>query len=416
MITLTVYKHRRRRRRYANAKGKILKLLIIPTIIILSFLLYKIKFFTIIDGETKFKIITFSNTYLDELSKKKISIGNQDKTSIDAKSKIKNGSTFIINRNYNVKIIYEGKELNVSTNANNLLDMLKENNLPIKNTQTFSIDLKSKPKDEMTLVIDNIETKQVSKNESTIASSNSNTSAQTKHVVYEQTYKNGILIDEKIINEKIIPTERKYAIVTPTQDPNSIHVLVNKDYKLSSTFIPKNLVIPDVNFATTCSSGENQLSQIAATALQDMFTAAKNDNYDLYMVSGYRSYDTQKTIYSPGDSYTNQPGASEHQTGLAVDVVNSEVNNGLSTNNLAFFADSFNISKEGQWLLNNSWKFGFILRYPKEKVDITGISFESWHFRYVGKDLAKELYDLNETLEEYSNLYNTSNNNSYTLK
>ncbi|MCL2320547.1 MAG: D-alanyl-D-alanine carboxypeptidase family protein [Oscillospiraceae bacterium] len=408
MITLTVYKHRRRRR-YSAYRSRILKLLLIPIIILLSILIYRVKFFTIVDGDKKISVVTFANSYLDELSKRKITIGNQDETSIDVSGKIKNGSTLNINRNCNIEIIYEGKIKDVNTSANTLLDVLKENGLPIKNTQVFNpADLTTKPKEGMRLVVDNIETKQVSKDETTINPNDPTNYIEVKQVVYEQTYKNGILIDEKKINEKITSTKQKFQIVTPSKDPYSIYVLVNKDYKLDKTFTPKNLVKPEVQFAVTCSDSENLLTQVAATALKDMFSAAKLQNCDLYMLSGYRSYETQGTIYSADDSYTNQPGASEHQTGLAVDIVNDEVSNGIMGNNLASFVDTFKNSKEGQWLLNNSYKYGFVLRYPEETSNLTGISFEPWHFRYVGIDLAKELHELNETIEDYSGFYDNN--------
>lgn len=403
MITLTVYKHKRKRKHPDSRVKKTLLLLLIPIIILSVILIYKVKFFTIIDGGERQTIITFANTYFEELSNKKINLNNQDKTSIDVNSKISNGSVLTINRFCTLEIIYEGRSISVDTTATSLLDVLKENDLPIRTTQVYNIDLKSKPENNMKLVIDNIEVKQISKDEKVVDPNNSNISNQTKQVVYEQTYKNGILMDEKKLDEKIIASNKKFELVTPDKDPDSIYVLVNKDYKLKKNFIPKDLVIPDIVFADTCSSSENQLTEVTANALKDMFAAAKQENMNLYMLSGYRSYETQSLIYSPNDSYTNEPGASEHQTGLVVDIINTTVNdNLLEGSNLSSQADLFLNSKEGQWLIDNSWEFGFILRYPKDKVHITGISFESWHFRYVGKEFAEELYNLDETLEEYN--------------
>ncbi len=118
----------------------------------------------------------------------------------------------------------------------------------------------------------------------------------------------------------------------------------------------------------------------------------------LSIVSGYRSYVTQRNTYNNyvardgqavADTYSARPGHSEHQTGLAIDV-----------NSLLV---SFENTPEGQWLKDNCYKYGFILRYPKGKDSITGYMYEPWHFRYVGNSLAEQLYNSGDwiTLEEY---------------
>ena len=123
----------------------------------------------------------------------------------------------------------------------------------------------------------------------------------------------------------------------------------------------------------------------------------KKENIILIGSSAYRSYKSQLRILKEetdkkgvdyADKYVAKPGQSEHQSGLAVDV----------TNRVRCFDKT---SKESQWLANNAYKFGFILRYPDGKEDITGYNYEPWHIRYVGKDIAKEIYMKNITLEEY---------------
>ena len=113
--------------------------------------------------------------------------------------------------------------------------------------------------------------------------------------------------------------------------------------------------------------------------------------------SAYRSYEDQQSVYDTyyslyGQSYVDKyvaiPGYSEHQTGLALDVKSKNSN---------LFANS----KEYSWMLENSYKYGFVLRYPKDKEDITGYNFEAWHFRYVGIDIAKYMYENNITYDEY---------------
>ena len=128
-----------------------------------------------------------------------------------------------------------------------------------------------------------------------------------------------------------------------------------------------------------------------------MRKAALEDGIELKVVSGFRSYDIQNGLYNryvardgkaAADTYSARPGHSEHQTGLAADL-NSVDNN-------------FGDTKEGKWLNDNCYKYGFILRYPKGKEEYTGYMYESWHFRYVG-DIAKELYNNGSwlSLEEY---------------
>ena len=120
---------------------------------------------------------------------------------------------------------------------------------------------------------------------------------------------------------------------------------------------------------------------------------AKNKGYELTIFSAYRSYEYQSDLYkySTDKSFVAKPGASEHQTGLAIDI--GKRNSGLTGH--------FDQTKEAFYLAHNAHKFGFILRYPKNGYDITGYPYESWHYRYVGKDVAEIIYKKNITLEEY---------------
>ena len=140
---------------------------------------------------------------------------------------------------------------------------------------------------------------------------------------------------------------------------------------------------------------------MSAAALKLMFDDAKASGYDLMIGSGYRSASLQDTYFnslaaSVGDVAANQsiakPGQSEHQTGLSVDISGTNMNCYIDT----CFADT----DEGKWLASNSYKYGFILRFPSDKVDITGYRYEPWHFRYVGVDLATAIYQSKLTLEE----------------
>ena len=129
-----------------------------------------------------------------------------------------------------------------------------------------------------------------------------------------------------------------------------------------------------------------------------MVAAAKNDGISLWNVSGYRSYNTQQSLYNnykardgqtKADTYSARPGSSEHQTGLATDICT------------ASSAAHFENTDKYKWLINNSYKYGFILRYPEGKTYITGYKFEPWHYRYVGVEAATYIHNNNITFEEY---------------
>lgn len=180
----------------------------------------------------------------------------------------------------------------------------------------------------------------------------------------------------------------------PSQKP--YHILVNKTHPISKDYIPENLVMPRVAFESPGNIQKNYMDATAAKALEEMFEAAKKQGIHLVAVSGYRSYSRQSTLYNRAvaslgsdQNGTAPPGKSEHQTGLAMDL------NSIS--------QSFEYTKEGQWLKHNAHLYGYIIRYPKDKTEITGYIYEPWHVRYVGKELANYCYTNNVTLEEITN-------------
>lgn len=187
-------------------------------------------------------------------------------------------------------------------------------------------------------------------------------------------------------------------------DPESITVFVNKEYALPKDYVPKDLKIPNVLFETPGYEEKKHMRKEAADALEDLFHAASKDGVTLYAVSGYRSYERQYKIFTyniwkKGKKHTLKysavPGTSEHQTGLSMDVSIKSIDLKLVT--------SFSTSKEGIWLSENAYKFGYIIRYPLGKEKQTGYEYEPWHIRYVGKDLAKYLQDNDMILEDYYN-------------
>ncbi len=183
--------------------------------------------------------------------------------------------------------------------------------------------------------------------------------------------------------------------------PDSLWAIVSKTHPISKDYIPESLTIPNVETRTDKSNDERSVRADITQSVVDMFAAAKTDGYELMVGSGYRSAALQSVYFnslanSIGDEAANQsvarPGESEHQTGLAIDI---------STISYECYLDNcFAYTSGGQWLAKNSYKYGFILRYPEDKTDITGYRYESWHFRYVGIDLATALYQSGLTLDE----------------
>ena len=173
--------------------------------------------------------------------------------------------------------------------------------------------------------------------------------------------------------------------------------LVNKELMIGADYVPDDLVMPDVKKT----SSAVLMRAEAARALEELFAAAREEKITLTAVSGYRSYQTQRAIYqrrkrAAGQAHVNRfvavPGASEHQLGLAMDV---------NRVNAAGLKASFGKTKEGIWLAENCWRFGFILRYQQEWEDVTGYGYEPWHIRYVGAEHALRIRELNIPFEEY---------------
>lgn len=183
-----------------------------------------------------------------------------------------------------------------------------------------------------------------------------------------------------------------YTNVNEITDYDKIDVLVNKYNKLPSNFEASDLVTLSKEY----SSRGHKIKKVAAEPLMKMIDAAKKEGIDLLVISGYRTESTQAGLYNNsvkrnGEEhaliYSAKPGYSEHQLGLAVDLNDTE--------------ERFDQTKEYKWLKANSYKYGFIERYPKGKEFITGYGYEPWHYRYLGVDLATKVFTENVTYEEY---------------
>lgn len=226
----------------------------------------------------------------------------------------------------------------------------------------------------------------------------------TKKRSYEYYYnEEAQLEDGTVVSPEDLELDVSAASLIPVDtDPDSYGVLVNQEYLLPEDYVPEDLTVPNVRFSFYGTYEKSYMREVAARALEKLFVGAEKKGYFLKGVSAYRSYERQRQIYqknlaTKGRKHTKQfsakPGSSEHQTGLTIDVSCSSVGCALE--------ETFAETEEGQWLAKNCHKYGFIIRYPKEKSDITGYSYEPWHIRYVGKNLAKYIYKNNLTLEEY---------------
>ncbi|SEN26896.1 M15 family metallopeptidase [Lihuaxuella thermophila] len=201
------------------------------------------------------------------------------------------------------------------------------------------------------------------------------------------------------LEDTVVHQRNGQAVVTNATDTT---VVVNKNRNLPAHYVPRDLVQPNVPFSFQGKDEKKYLRKAAADALEQMFQAAKRENIQLYAVSGYRSYARQKMLYNHNSKvkgtehtshYNARPGQSEHQTGLAIDISSKSVRFSL--------IPTFGQTKEGKWLQQHAAEFGFILRYPQGKEKITGYAYEPWHFRYVGKEMAREITEKGITLEEY---------------
>lgn len=175
-------------------------------------------------------------------------------------------------------------------------------------------------------------------------------------------------------------------------------VVLSKNHYIPSSYEPDYL--REVNVQK---NKYMELPDYVALKVEEMFEAAKQDGYTIALASAYRSYDYQEGIFSrrvekngfaEAETVVAIPGQSEHQTGLAIDITTANMNYGLD--------QSFEDEAEFDWMMENCYKFGFILSYRKDKVDITGYIYEPWHYRYIGDvDMAKEIMDAEITLQEY---------------
>lgn len=220
------------------------------------------------------------------------------------------------------------------------------------------------------------------------------------------------LAEEKRQEERLAQQQAKldlessfYENVITVSNGDSKLVLVNKNYALDSSYAPSDLVLPNVLVLGHEQNKTLYLREEASQHLEQLFSAAEQEAGLIFLArSGYRSYETQVSLYQryvdqngqeAADRFSARAGHSEHQTGLAIDVTADSVNGQLTT--------EFGKTAEGIWLKDNAHRFGYIIRYLEGRESETGYQYEPWHIRYVGVEAATEIYENNWILEQYLN-------------
>lgn len=219
---------------------------------------------------------------------------------------------------------------------------------------------------------------------------------------YNQYYESNNYSYQDVVTYVNINLDLKaYSVTKEVEDPNNLLVLVNK-----YNFLPNNYKPEDLTYVPGAYGNNVPMREVIKEPFLELQKAAEEEiGIILKPTTAFRDQSFQNTLYNnyvakdgveAADTYSARPGFSEHQTGLAIDLKNTLISSSTRLNDSDF-----------EWLSNNAHRFGFIIRYPKEKVDITGYQFENWHIRYVGLNIAKTIYENNLTLEEYIDLYIT---------
>ena len=219
----------------------------------------------------------------------------------------------------------------------------------------------------------------------------------------EERLENNQIVEEPFVLEEPNEPDVQTEIV---ENPYEVLSVVNKSFSLPSDYEPEDLTVPEVSFPFTEDDPKKQLRKEAAHALEDLFAGAEQVGIHLFAQSGYRSYDRQEAIFAANveqdgeehaNTYSARPGESEHQTGLVMDVTAESVGFNLNTD--------FGETDEGKWVEENAHEYGFIIRYPDGKEEITKYQYEPWHLRYVGVKAATEIKNNEQTLEEYLSVH-----------
>lgn len=216
----------------------------------------------------------------------------------------------------------------------------------------------------------------------------------SRYLTYQK--ENTTLTPKQIVTRVNIGLDKPfYTNTKEAPHQNDSTILVNKYNYLSSDFVPENLELLNPIY----SSKKLYLVKEAKEAFESLAQDASLEDLTIKAMSTYRTYTYQENLYNKyvaqdgenlANTYSAKAGFSEHQTGYALDVYNKT----------SSYTD-FENTKEYIWMQKNAYKYGFILRYPKDKENITGYSYESWHYRYVGFEIAEYITKHNLTYDEY---------------
>lgn len=218
-------------------------------------------------------------------------------------------------------------------------------------------------------------------------------------VINVSTKSANIRIEENILGSKVLLNK-----ILTTEKGEDLLVLVNKKIRLPANYAPSDLI--SLVGSVTALPGSS-LRREAALALIDLVNAARTDGKNLTIVSDYRSYSQQVSVFNgwaasvglkSAESFSARPGHSQHQLGTAID---------FGVEGKSYFNEAFGKTAEGVWLSDNASKFGFVISYPKGKEAITGYSYEPWHYRYIGKDNAQKMINSGLILEEFLQRFGT---------
>jgi len=259
-----------------------------------------------------------------------------------------------------------------------------------------------------------------------LVSANTYTVVYTESSTKEEKGDNFVVsgdIQENITLEKLSPQKNVASVVSTSQQTTSwwtypsdikgvtrsgddLLALVNKEYQLPRTYGPSDLVsvCSNVSNVRCVNNTDFLLRKILINDLQELVSAATQDGIDLSIRSAYRSYSTQEYTYNywlgvnndsiaATDKISARPGHSQHQLGTTVDFSSKEINDGLG--------GTFASTQASKWLANNAWKYGFVMAYPPGYESVTGYSYESWHYRYIGKEYAQDMVNSGMILELY---------------
>lgn len=221
-----------------------------------------------------------------------------------------------------------------------------------------------------------------------------NTNYIDRYKKYQNSNKN-LSFNDVVVRVNLNLDYSFYTHTKKTPYLNKDYILVNKYLYLGGDYVPDNLT----DISTEYSRSGMKLVSNAKNSFEKLAEQAKKDGYPVIAMSSYRSYEYQVNLYNryvasdgveAADTYSARPGYSEHQTGLCVDVYDGKID-----------YTNFEDSASFKWMQDNAYKYGFILRFPKDKTNITGYQYESWHYRYVGTKIAKYIHENDITLEEY---------------